>query len=122
MKMWTCLGMNRDSIRPRPGEERKIGIARRNHEMHVKWDGCVRPQGSNHSGTNRNIRHKVAIHNVNVNPIRASNGDRPSLRRIWQNRRKVSKVRRREVSYSPALPAPEPMLRIGPRARRSSGD
>jgi len=47
--------------------------------MHVERDLCMGAQGAHHRRTDRDVRHEVAVHNVDMNPIGARAGDSPDF-------------------------------------------
>jgi hypothetical protein len=86
--------MDRDDIRASLRESGQIRIARRDHEMHIKRYACVPPQGAYHGRSNGDIRHKMAIHHIDVDPISARSDDRADF--LAEIRKVSGKNRRRD--------------------------
>ena len=60
-----------DDVGPRFGEGLKIGIARRDHEVHVEHLGGVRAQRLHHVGADRDVGYEMAVHDIDVDPVGA---------------------------------------------------
>ncbi len=65
------LGMDGEDVRPRLGEGLEEGIDRRDHEMDVERLGAVRPERLHHRRADGQIGHEMAVHDVDVDPVRS---------------------------------------------------
>src|SRR5690606_19923756 len=57
------------------GETVKIGIARCNHQMGIKYGICQRADRFNHIRTKGDVWHKMAVHHINMDPVRTGGDD-----------------------------------------------
>ena len=57
------------------GESFQIGIAGRDHQMHVEGLFGVRTDGLHHVGADRNVRHEMSVHHVDMDPVGAGGID-----------------------------------------------
>ena len=64
-----------DEVGARLGEGFQIRIARRDHQMHVERLFGVRTDGLHHVGADRNVRHEMSVHDVDVDPVGAGGVD-----------------------------------------------
>ncbi len=69
--MGTGFDMHGDDVGAGLGEGFEIGIARRDHQMHVERLLGVGPDRFDDVGADRNVRHEVAVHDVDMNPVGA---------------------------------------------------
>ena len=68
MKMRAGLGMNGDQVSSSLDEVRNIQLRLFNHQMHVKRQARMRPDGLDDRWAQRNIRYKVSVHDIHMNP------------------------------------------------------
>jgi hypothetical protein len=67
--MRTCFGMHGDNVGASLRESIDVGVDRCDHQVHIKRLFGVRADGLHDTGPNRDIRHKVTVHNVYVHPV-----------------------------------------------------
>ena len=58
-------------VGPRLGEGRDVRIDRGNHQMHIEGQTQMRTQRHEHRRPERDVRHEMAVHDVQVQPIGA---------------------------------------------------
>src|SRR5262245_11055525 len=75
MQMRSGLDMDRNQIRPGLCKTSKKRIAGRDHEMHVKEERRMRPQGRDDRWTDGDVRHEMTVHDIHMHPIGASRGN-----------------------------------------------
>ena len=63
--------MNRHPVRAGPGKRLQKNFGLGTHQVDVKSHFGQRTNGGNDAGTKRNIRHKMSVHYVQVQPIPA---------------------------------------------------
>ncbi len=73
------LHMHDDVVGAGLGEGFQIGIAGRDHQVHVERFPGVRPQGLHHVGTDADIGHEMAVHDVHMDPVGAGRIHRAHL-------------------------------------------
>ncbi len=73
------FGVHGDVVAARLGEGLEIGIAGRDHQMRVEDLPGVGPQRLDDVGTVGNVRHEMAVHHVEVNPVGACRVDGANL-------------------------------------------
>ena len=73
------LDVHGDDVGAGVGKRLEIGIAWRDHQMHVEHFLGVRAQRLHHAGADRDIRNEMPIHHVDVDPIGAGVIDRAYL-------------------------------------------
>src|SRR3546814_10189421 len=66
MQMRACFGMHGDDVGAGLGEGFDIGIDGGDHQMYVEHPVGVGPQGRHHTGAKRDVRHEVAVHDVDM--------------------------------------------------------
>ena len=66
--------MDGDQIRPTFGERFQEDLWARAHQMHVKLKSGQRTEPPDHLGAERNVRDEVAVHDVEVKPVRPGPG------------------------------------------------
>src|SRR5262245_7010990 len=71
--------MHRDDVRARLGEGFEVGIARRDHQVHVEDLAAMRPQRLHDVRPDGDVGHEVAVHHVDVDPVGAGLVDRAHL-------------------------------------------
>ena len=71
--------MHGDDVGAGFGEGFEIGIARRDHQMHVERLLGVRPDRFDDVRADRNVRHEMAVHDVDMDPVGAGGIDRAHL-------------------------------------------
>ena len=71
--------MHSDDVGARFGEGLEIRIARRDHQMHVERFLGVRPDRFDDIRADRNVRHEMTVHDVDMNPVSAGSIDRAHL-------------------------------------------
>ena len=71
VEMRTGLRMRRDDIGAGLHEGFKIGVHRRDHQMHVEGLFRVRPQRLHHGRTDGEIGHVMPVHHIDMNPVGA---------------------------------------------------
>jgi hypothetical protein len=76
MDMRPGLDMDGDDVRAGLRERFEIGIAGRDHQVHVECFCGVRPQGLHHVGADGDVRHEMPVHHVDVDIVRARPVDR----------------------------------------------
>ncbi len=76
MQMRPRLDMDRNEIGAGLGEILEEGIARRDHQMHVEEGLRVRPERLHHARADRDVRHEMPVHHIDMDPIRAGGDDR----------------------------------------------
>jgi hypothetical protein len=64
-----------DDVGAGPGEGFEIGVGGCNHQMHVERLFGVRTDRANDIGANGNIRDKMAVHDVDMDPVGAGGID-----------------------------------------------
>ena len=69
------LHMHGDDVGAGLGEGLEIGIAGRDHQMHVEQLLGVRPQRLHHVGTDADVGHEMAVHDVDMDPVGAGRID-----------------------------------------------
>ena len=69
------FGVERDQIRPGIRESLQIGVNWCNHQMHIEGDGRVAAERLDQPRPEGDIRDKMPIHNVQMQPIRTCCGD-----------------------------------------------
>ena len=74
-RMRPSLWMERYDVRPSVCEILHILIDRRDHQMDVKWLSAMWAQRLYDRRANGNIRHKMSIHDVNMDPVATSGVD-----------------------------------------------
>ena len=74
--MRTGFRMYRDVIASGLGEGLEIGVGRRDHQMRIEDLLGVRPQRLDDVGSIRDVRNKVSIHHVEMDPVGAGGIDR----------------------------------------------
>ena len=79
MNVWPGLDVGGDDVAPGLGEGRDIGIDRRDHQVNVEGQRGVWPQCAHNIGPDREIRHEMAVHHVNMNEVGAGRADRAHL-------------------------------------------
>ena len=65
------LGMHGDVVAARLGEGLEIGVAGRDHQMRVEHLLGVRPHRLDDIRAVGNVRHKVSVHHVEMDPVGA---------------------------------------------------
>ena len=89
VQMRAGFGMNGDDVGAGLGEGLEIGIDRRDHQMHVEGLGRVRPQRLHHVRAEGDVRHEMAVHHVEVDPVARRRRRRRGLpRRAGRSRRR----------------------------------
>ena len=73
------LDVHGDDVGAGLGEGLEIGIAGRDHQVHVEHLPGVRAQRLHHVRADGDIRHEVAVHDVDVDPVGAGGIDRAHL-------------------------------------------
>ena len=71
--------MHRDDVGTGLGEGFEIGIARRDHQMHVKQLVAVRTQRLHDIRADGDVGHEMAIHHVDMDPVGPGLVDRAHL-------------------------------------------
>src|SRR5262249_33206128 len=79
MHMRPRLDVNGNDVGAGFGKSLEIGIAGRDHQVHVEHFLGVRTQRFHHAGTDRDIGHEVPVHYVDMDPIGAGVIDRAHL-------------------------------------------
>ena len=69
------LGMHRDDVGAGGGEGLDIWIAGRNHQMHVERLLGMRTERLDHVGADGDVRHKMAVHHIDMDPVAAGGVD-----------------------------------------------
>ncbi|CRF28842.1 Uncharacterised protein [Mycobacterium tuberculosis] len=72
VKMNASLRMYRDQVRTCLGERRNVAVRLFNHQMHVERQPRLRPDGFHYRRADRNVRNKMPIHDIHMNPVRPS--------------------------------------------------
>ena len=75
MQMRSSLGMYRNVIASGFGKSLQIRIARRDHQVRVENLPGVRTHRFDDVRAERNVRHKMAVHHVQVDPVGAGSID-----------------------------------------------
>ena len=75
VEMRPGLGVDGQAIGAGGGEIGEIGIDRRDHQMHVEGLGRDMPDRLHHLRTEGNIRHEMAVHDIDVDDVAASRHD-----------------------------------------------
>ena len=65
------FGVDTDDIGSRLAEGFQIGVRRRDHQVDIERDFDMRTQGFDDIWAKRDVRHKMAVHDVNMQPIGA---------------------------------------------------
>ena len=73
------LDVHGDDVGAGLGEGFEIGIARRDHQVHVERLSGVRAQRLHDVGTDRDVGHEVPVHHVDMDPVGAGGIDRAHL-------------------------------------------
>ena len=73
------LGMDDDAVRTRLGERLQIGVDRRDHQVGVEALGAVRADGADEVGAEGEVGDEVAVHDVEMEPVRPGGVDRAHL-------------------------------------------
>jgi hypothetical protein len=68
--------MHGDDVGASLGEGFEIRVARRDHQMHVDGFFGQRPQRLDDRRADRNVRHEVPVHHVDMDPVGAGRLDR----------------------------------------------
>jgi hypothetical protein len=68
--------VDRDDVGAGLGKGLEIGIAGRDHQVHVEHLFGVRAQRLHHVGTDGNIGHEVPVHHVDMDPVGAGGVER----------------------------------------------
>jgi hypothetical protein len=71
--------MHGDDVGARLGEGFEVGIARRDHQVHVERLLRVRPYRLHHVGSNRDVGNEMPVHHIDMDPVRARGIDRAHL-------------------------------------------
>src|SRR5262245_62473642 len=71
--------MNRDEVGARFGEGLDEGVARSDHQMHVEELARVRAERLHHFGPDSDVRHEMAVHYIDMDPVAAGTVDRLHL-------------------------------------------
>ena len=79
MKMGPGFGMNCDDVGSGLGKGIEQRIDRRNHQMNVEGEFAVRTKRLHNCRTDGEVRNEMAIHDVDVNPVRSRRIDRADL-------------------------------------------
>ena len=79
MDMRAGFDMHGDDVGARLGEGFEIGIARRDHQMHVERLLGVGPDRFDDIRADRNVGHEMAVHDVDMDPVGAGGIDRADL-------------------------------------------
>ena len=74
MLSMTC---DRNAVCPGLGEGSKIRVGRGDHQVHVERECRDLPDGLDDDRAHREVRHEMAVHNVDVQPVRAGALDSP---------------------------------------------
>ena len=69
------LDMDRDEIGAGLRESVEIGIAGRDHQMHVEEEFGMRPQRRDDRRPDRDVRHEMTVHHIDMDPVGAGGGD-----------------------------------------------
>jgi len=72
MGVWPGFSMNSDDIGPSFAKRGDIGIDGSDHQVHVERFYAVWPERLHHAGADRQIRHEMTVHNVDMNVVGAS--------------------------------------------------
>ena len=70
-----CLHMHGDDVGAGLGEGFEVGIARRDHQVHVERLLGNRPDRLHHVGADGDIGHEVPVHHVDMDPVGAGGFD-----------------------------------------------
>ena len=76
MQMRPGLGMHQQVVGAGIGECRDEGIDRRNHQMHIERQLGVRAQAAQDGRAEADVRHEMAVHHVEMQPVGARRLDR----------------------------------------------
>ena len=95
IQVGACFDVDGYGVGTGLGEGLDIGIDRRDHQMHVEGPGAVGPEGCHDTRTDGQVGHEVAIHHIDVQPVRTGFRDRPHLLA------KARKVRRQNGRCDP---------------------
>ena len=79
VKMRARFGMDRDDVGARLGEGLKIRIDGRDHEMHVERLLRPGPDALDEARPERDVRHEMPIHHIDMNPVASGVVDRADL-------------------------------------------
>ena len=76
VKVWTRLGVHRDDVGTRFGEGVEEGINGGDHQVDVERLCAVWSERLHHRGPDRQVRHEMPVHHVDMDPVRARLVDR----------------------------------------------
>ena len=76
MEVRAGFGMDGDDVRAGLGEGIQEQIDRRDHQMDVERLFAVRAQRFHDRGADRQVRHEMPVHHVDVDPVGAGRVDR----------------------------------------------
>ena len=79
MQVRACFRMDADDVCACLGEGLEVGIDRGDHQMHVEHLPGVGAQGFDHVWTDGDVRHEMAVHHVDVDPVGAGGVDGADL-------------------------------------------
>ena len=74
--MRPSLGMKRDDVGARRREIGQKRVNRADHQMHIEDLFCVRAQRLDDGGADRDVRHEMAVHHIDMDPIRTGDVNR----------------------------------------------
>ena len=77
--MRSALGMDGQDVGARLAIGLQPGVDRRDHQMHVERKFRVRPQGLHHIRADGDVRHEMAVHDVDMDPVRAGSVQRANF-------------------------------------------
>ena len=79
VQMAARLGMYGKHIRACGFEIRDIALRICNHQMYVKEQAALSPNGGNHRNSERNTWHEISVHDVNMQPFDTGSLHFPNL-------------------------------------------